>query len=102
MLNLSSSAPLAGDIPEKVWTGKYVSYGHVKVFGYKAFVHIPKYERSKLEMKSRKCVFIGYGQDVSGYIFYDPVEKKLVRRRDVVFIEDQMIKDKSRNSTQVY
>ncbi|KAG7553078.1 Zinc finger CCHC-type superfamily [Arabidopsis thaliana x Arabidopsis arenosa] len=104
VLNLSPSAPLEGDIPERVWTGKNVSYGHLRVFGCKAFVHIPKDERSKLEMKSRQCVFIGYGQDEFGYRFYDPVKKKLIRSRDVVFMEDQTIKDidKSGNPTQSY
>lgn len=38
-------------------------------------------------------MFIGYGQDEFGYRFYDPVHKKLIRSRDVVFIEDQTIKD---------
>lgn len=104
VLNLSPSAPLEGDIPERVWTGKDVSYSHLKVFGCKAFVHIPKDERSKLEMKSRQCVFIGYGQDEFGYRFYDPVSRKLVRSRDVVFMEDQTIKDidKSKNPTQIF
>ena len=38
-------------------------------------------------------MFISYGQDEFGYRFYDPVHKKLIRSRDVVFIEDQTIKD---------
>ena len=42
-------------------------------------MHIPKYERSKLDAKTRACVFIGYDQDELGYRFYDPVQKKLVR-----------------------
>ncbi|KFK32108.1 hypothetical protein AALP_AA6G199700 [Arabis alpina] len=93
LLNFSPSAPLEGDIPERVWTGKDVSYSHLRVCGCKAFVHIPKDERSKLEMKSRQCVFIGYGLVEFGYRFYDPVTKKLIRSRDVVFMEDQTIKD---------
>ena len=91
VLNLSPSSPLDGDIPERVWTGKDVSYSHLRVFGCKAFVHIPKVDRSKLEMKSRQCVFIGYGHDEFGYRFYDPVERKLVRSRDVVFMEDCLL-----------
>jgi hypothetical protein len=51
-------------------------------------MHIPKDERSKLDVKTRQCIFLGYGLDEFGYRLYDPVEKKLVRRRDVVFIED--------------
>ncbi|RVW61571.1 Retrovirus-related Pol polyprotein from transposon TNT 1-94 [Vitis vinifera] len=58
-----------------------------------AFVHIMKYERSKLDAKTRPCVFIGCGQDELGYRFYDPVQKKLVRSRDAMFMEDHTIQD---------
>jgi len=56
-------------------------------------VHIPKDERSKLDVKTQQCIFLGYGLDEFGYRLYDPVEKKLVRSRDVVFMEDQIIHD---------
>ncbi|RDX79232.1 hypothetical protein CR513_40372, partial [Mucuna pruriens] len=59
----------------------------------KVFVHVPKDERSKLDMKTSKCIFIGYGQDKYGYGLYDPVEKKFVRSRDVQFMEDQTVED---------
>ncbi|GJT89191.1 putative RNA-directed DNA polymerase [Tanacetum coccineum] len=48
-----------------------------------ASVHIPKDKRSKLDVKGKPCVFLGYGQDEFGYRLYDPVQKKLVRSRDV-------------------
>ena len=91
VLNLSPCVPLQSDTPERVWLGKDVSYGHLRVFGCKAFMHIPN-ERSKLDVKTQQCVFIGYGQDQLGYRFYDPVQKKLVRSHDAVFIEDKTIK----------
>ena len=47
VINLSPCYPLNGDVPERVWTGKDVSYEHLRVFGCRAFVHIPKDERSK-------------------------------------------------------
>lgn len=94
VINLSPSVPLKGDVPDRVWFGKDVSYDHLRVFGCKAFVHVPKDERSKLDAKARQCIFIGYGLDGEfGYRLYDPVQKKLVRSRDVVFIEDQTIDD---------
>ena len=65
----------------------------MKVFGCKASVHVLKDERSKLDVKSKQCIFIGYGQDEFGYCFYDPIDKKLIRSRDVVFFEDQTIED---------
>ena len=63
------------------------------MFGCKAFVHIPIDERSKLDGKSKQCIFLGYGRDDFGYKFWDPVDKKIVRSRDVVFLEDQTIED---------
>ncbi|KAJ0086211.1 hypothetical protein Patl1_08070 [Pistacia atlantica] len=72
--------------------GKLDDKGYCNTFS-DAFVHIPRDERSKLDMKTRQCIFIGYGLDEFGYRLYDPVEKKLVRSRDVVFIEDQTIQD---------
>ena len=46
-----------------------------------------------LDVKTRQCIFIGYVQDQLGYRFYDPIQKKLIRCRDVVFIEYQTIVD---------
>lgn len=93
IINLTPCVPLHFDVPDRVWNGKDVSYRHLRVFGCKAFVHIPKDERSKLDVKTKPCVFLGYGQDEFGYQLYDPVQKKLVRSRDVVFEEDQTLKD---------
>ena len=80
-------------MPNKIWFGKNVKYDHLRVFGYKAFVHVPKDERSKLDAKSRQCIFIGYDENEFSYRFYDPVDKKLARSHDVKFMEDQTIED---------
>ncbi|GMJ10476.1 hypothetical protein HRI_004716700 [Hibiscus trionum] len=78
----------------RVWFGKDVSYDHLRVFGCKTFVHVLKDERSKLDAKTRQCIFIGYGLDGEfGYRLYDPLQKKLVRSRDVIFVEDRTIDD---------
>lgn len=93
VINLSPCVSLDGDVPDKVRFRKEVSYNHLRVFGCKAYVHIPNDERSKLDSKTRQCIFVGYGLDKFGYRFYDPVEKKLIRSRDVVFVENQTIED---------
>ena len=93
VINLSLAFALNIEVPDKIWFGKHVSYDHLCVFGCRAFVHVPKDERSKLDKKAMQCIFIGYGEDEFGYRFYDPVEKKLVRSRDVQFMEDQTIED---------
>ncbi|RVW19193.1 Retrovirus-related Pol polyprotein from transposon TNT 1-94 [Vitis vinifera] len=93
LLNLTPCVPLEFDVPDRIWSNNEICYDHLRVFGCKAFVHIPKDEISKLDAKTRPCVFIGYGHDELGYRFYDPMQKKLVRSRDVVFMEDHTIQD---------
>ena len=93
LINRSPSVPLGFDILERVWTGKDVSYSHLKVFGCKAFIHVPKEQRSKLDSKSTPCIFVGYGDAKFGYKLWDPKEKKMIRSRDVVFHENEKLAD---------
>ena len=53
LMNLSPSYPLEGDILERVWIGKFVYFEHLRVFGCRTFVHVPKDERSKLDNKTK-------------------------------------------------
>ena len=59
VINLSPVVALDGDVPNRVWFDKDV---HLKVFRCKACVHVPKDERSKLDVKTNQCIFIGYGR----------------------------------------
>ena len=52
-------------------------------------MHIPKDERKKLDSKSRRCIFLGYGVTTKGYRLYDPMKKKVCYSRDVIFMEDK-------------
>ena len=63
------------------------------MFGCKAYVYIPKDERSKLDLKSKECIFLGYGHEEFRYKLWDPVTRKLIKSRDVVFLKDQIIGD---------
>ena len=56
VLNLSPCVPLKGDIPQKVWSGREISYKHLRVFGCRAFVLVPKDERSKLDSKTKQYI----------------------------------------------
>ena len=44
-IKISPSVSLKDDVLKRVWTGKDVSYDHLRVFGCREFVHIPKDER---------------------------------------------------------
>ena len=67
LINRSRSTPLDGDVPQRVWTGKDVSYRHLKVFDCLSYIHVAKDKRGKLDPKTRPCIFLGYGDDEFDY-----------------------------------
>ena len=52
MVNRSPSSALDDKNTHEVWTGKKPSLEHIRVFGFDAYVHVPKENRSKLDKKS--------------------------------------------------
>ena len=48
---------------------------------------------SKLDNKSKPCIFLGYSEDEFGYRLWDLLDKKVVRSCDIVFMEDKLIED---------
>eukprot|EP00253_Pinus_taeda_P026886 PITA_26886 len=87
LVNGSPSSALEDKTPQEVWTGKKPSLSHLRVFGCDAYVHVPKENRTKLDSKSEKCIFIGYKDGLKGYKLWNPVTRKVVYSRDVVFRE---------------
>ncbi len=67
LINRGPSTPWGCGILEEIWTGKKVSYSFLKTYGCEAFAHIGLENRTKLEAKSRKCIFFGYGIDEFSY-----------------------------------
>ena len=59
------------------------------MFGCKAFAHILKEHRTKLEDKATPCILVGYGDPEFGYRLWNPELEKIFRSRDVVFRESQ-------------
>ena len=47
------------------------------IFSCDAFAHIPKDEREKHNSKSKKCIFVRYGEQPKGYRLYDPEKKRM-------------------------
>jgi hypothetical protein len=73
--------------PHEVWSGKKPSLKHLRVFGCDAYVHVPKENRSKMDNKVEKCIFIGYKYGVKGYNLWNLETKKIFYSQDVVFRE---------------
>jgi hypothetical protein len=93
LVNRSPSSALDDKTPHEVWSGKKPSLQHLRVFGCDAYVHVPKENRSNLDKKVEKCIFIGYKDGVKGYKLWNPETKKIVYSRDVVLRE---VKDVSK------
>ncbi|KAE8683204.1 hypothetical protein F3Y22_tig00111213pilonHSYRG00462 [Hibiscus syriacus] len=72
LINRSPRASLAGKVAEEVWTGHDVSFDNLRIFGCPAYVHVPANERSKLDAKSKECIFLGYKKGVKRFKFWDP------------------------------
>ena len=62
MINISLKKNLNHGVLEEAWSGKKPSYNHLHIFGCEAFAHVPKELQKKLDLKSKKCIFLGYGE----------------------------------------
>ncbi|KAH9304747.1 hypothetical protein KI387_009151, partial [Taxus chinensis] len=58
-----------------------------------AFVHVDKENRKKLDVKSKRCTFIGYGSGDFGFRFWDLKNSKIIRSHDVEWNEKRMYRD---------
>jgi hypothetical protein len=92
LVNRSPSTTIECKIPEEVWTGHPCNYSNLKVFGCDAYALIPKHQRSKLDPKSKRLIFVGYGDGIKGYRLWDPTAHKITINRDVIFDETSLIK----------
>ena len=92
--NISPTLALVDKTPHEVWSSEEPSVAHLRIFGCEAFMHVLKEKRSKLDNKAKKCIFVGYKDGIKGYKLWNPVTRKIVYSREVVFRE---VKNTSRN-----
>jgi hypothetical protein len=89
VLNRSPTLSVKNITPEEAWSDMKPTVKHFRVFGCLAFVHIPDVNRKKLDSKSTKCVLLGVSEESKAYKLYDPVSRKIIVSRDVVFEESK-------------
>ena len=73
-----------------MWTGKPTNYSYLYAFGCPMYVMYNAQERKKLDLKSRKYIFLGSADGVKGYRLWDPTAHKIIISRDVIFVENQL------------
>uniref|UniRef100_A0A2N9G6A8 Integrase catalytic domain-containing protein n=5 Tax=Fagus sylvatica TaxID=28930 RepID=A0A2N9G6A8_FAGSY len=61
----------------------------IKIDPTSAHVHVPEERRTKLDNRSITCVLLGVSEESKGYRLFDPVAKRVVVSRDVIFEEEK-------------
>nr|GEV47690.1 hypothetical protein [Tanacetum cinerariifolium] len=99
VINRSPSTAVELKTPMEMWTGKPVNYSDLHIFESPVYVMYNSQETTKLDPKSKKCLFLGYAEGLKGYHLWDPTAHKVVVSRDVVFMEDKIQENEEGDST---
>ncbi|TXG70982.1 hypothetical protein EZV62_005917 [Acer yangbiense] len=89
LLNICPTKSLDSKTPQEAWSSHKPSVSHLRVFGSIAYIKVPETRRTKLEVKGEKCILVGYGDRTMGYRLYNPITKKVIFSRDVIFEENE-------------
>jgi len=89
IMNRTPTMVVHGMTPKEKFIGKKPNVSHLIMFGYIVYMHVPNEKRSKLDPKSKKCIFIGYSLEQKGYRCFSPSIRKLQVNKDVMF--DEMV-----------
>ena len=98
--NRSPTSALDGITPFQAWYGKKPNLGFIRVFGCKAMVHTPQDIRSKTTWDSHttECMLIGFSDTENLFELWDIGRGASLKRREVIFFEDQLGSDIFRNT----
>ena len=92
LINHMPSRVLKGQSTVQLLSKKYPSakiFSHLppKIFGCVVYIHVSSQNRSKLDPRALKCIFLGYTHNQKGYKCYHPPTKKHFVTTDVTFFE---------------
>ncbi|UYV82136.1 hypothetical protein LAZ67_21001087 [Cordylochernes scorpioides] len=105
LLNRCTTKVLGNSTPYEIWYKRKPSILHLKTFGCNAYVHIPKDNRKKLDKKSIRTFFVGYTETNKNYRMWDPIARKIIISRDVIFTEantSENIQDNQQEQVTIY
>ena len=89
LLNRAPTKSVTGKTPYKAYHNHKPSIEHFRIFGCVGHVRDTKPHLSKLADRSKQMVFIGYDMNTKGYRMFDPVTRRVLVSRDVVFEEEK-------------
>ena len=85
-LNRCPTKALTSVTPEEMWSGRRPCVAHMRVFGSVAYAMDANAKR--FNAKGTKCMFLGYCEGMEAYRLMCLETKKIIKSRDVVFMED--------------
>jgi hypothetical protein len=88
--NISPHRSVEDMTPFEAWTGDKPDVTHFCIFGSRAWAHIPSEKRKALDPQSTPCIFVGYPDDVKGYMLIDPSTDWLIIEHNVQFEESPL------------
>lgn len=91
--NRSETKSLDNKTPFEAWFGRTPNVHHLKVFGCKAIMLNKSPGRSKFSSKGIECIMVGYSTESKAYRVYIPDQRKIVKTRDIKFLENQEKED---------
>ena len=74
--------------PYETWYGKKPNIAYFRTLGSRAFVHVPDSTRHKLDAKAQEVILVGYCNSSKAYRLWNPVTRRIIISRDVIFDED--------------
>jgi hypothetical protein len=87
LINRLPTAVLKHQSPYAKLLHKSLDYYLLKIFGCACYPLFRPYNNHKLMYQSKKCIFLGYCSNYRGYKCYDPISKKTIISRHVIFYE---------------
>ncbi|GAA0153968.1 hypothetical protein LIER_12079 [Lithospermum erythrorhizon] len=97
LINRSPSTAIELKTPIEMWNGKKADYSNLHIFGSHLYAMYNDQERTKLDPKSKKCIYLEYVGGVKGYRLWDPTAHKFVISRNVIFLEYKLQEQRQYN-----
>ena len=83
------------------FTGVKPEVGHLHIFGFLVYIHVPKDKRTKLEPSGKKGTFVGYNESSKAYKIYIPGSRQIEVSRYLTFEEEMAIRKGRGSETKI-
>ena len=82
--------------PFEVIFGRKPNLSHIRKFGCRAYVQVPKEKRTAWEPKATRGILVGFEGLARKFRVYDPEDRKIITVRNVSFHEDEGIEKQTK------